>query len=177
MSEDVKRHLRSCAQCQVHDPGGLTAKSPVRNLEAIQPFEAVEMDIVGPIHPITPRGNKYIISATDIFARWNETSPTASAGTADVLAFLTDRIFNRFGLPLCILTTGELVLDKDSPPLWDGNIKHIRASVQHPKLSDQKNVLIALLWRDSKGLWPKATLKLESDQWSCWTKRAFGGQA
>jgi len=56
MSEDVKRHLRACAHCRVHDPSGATAKSPLHNLEAIQLFEVVEMDIVGPIHPITPRG-------------------------------------------------------------------------------------------------------------------------
>jgi len=134
MSTDIQHHLRSCAQCQVHDPGGSTAKSPLRNLEAIQPFEVVEMDVVGPIYPVSSKGSKYVISATDVFTRWCETSPTSSSGTSDVLAFVTEKIFNRFGLPLCVLTDrGTCFGKRFTTTLERLHVKHIRASVQHPE--------------------------------------------
>ena len=60
---DVKRFCRSCEICQRTVQKGRVAKHPLQKIPLIdEVFKRVAVDIVGPIHPVTDKGNRYILT-------------------------------------------------------------------------------------------------------------------
>ena len=47
-------------------------------------FKRVAVDIVGPIHPVTDKGNRYILTLVDFASRYPEAIPMASIDTERV---------------------------------------------------------------------------------------------
>ena len=45
------------------------------------------MDLIG-LLPVTPRGNKYIITLTDYFSKWAEAAPLQDKTAAGVAQFM-----------------------------------------------------------------------------------------
>ncbi len=45
------------------------------------------MDLIGPM-PVTPRGNKYIITLTDYFSKWAEAAPLTDKTAIGVSQFI-----------------------------------------------------------------------------------------
>ena len=60
------------------------------------------IDLVGPLVE-TPRGNKYIIGATDYFSKWPEAQPSARKNAISVALFLYD-LFCRHGAAEVIIS-------------------------------------------------------------------------
>src|SRR5581483_8539275 len=58
--------------------------------------EWVQMDFVGPL-PRTKRKNKYILVAVEVVTRWCEAIPCKAATGAEVVKFLEEVLFPRFG--------------------------------------------------------------------------------
>src|SRR4051812_38756320 len=56
----------------------------------------VQMDFVGPL-PRTKRKNKYILVAVEVVTRWCEAVPCKAATGAEVVKFLEEVLFPRFG--------------------------------------------------------------------------------
>ena len=51
-------------------------------------FKRVAVDIVGPIHPVTDKGNRYILTLVDFAYRYPEAIPMASIDTERVAEVL-----------------------------------------------------------------------------------------
>ena len=66
-------------------------------------FKRVAVDIVGPIHPVTDKGNRYILTLVDFASRYPEAIPMASIDTERVAEALLE-IFSRMGVPEEILS-------------------------------------------------------------------------
>ena len=61
MVEDIKHYCRSCDVCQLTIQKGKVGKVPLGRMPLIeQPFQRVNIDLVGPIHPVSDAGNRYI---------------------------------------------------------------------------------------------------------------------
>ena len=45
------------------------------------------MDLIGPL-PLTPRGNKYIVTLTDYFTKWAEAAPLPNKCAIGVATFI-----------------------------------------------------------------------------------------
>ena len=48
------------------------------------------MDLIGPM-PVTPRGNKYVITLTDYFSKWAEAAPLPDKSALGVAKFINPR--------------------------------------------------------------------------------------
>ena len=104
IQSDVKRYCRSCDICQKTMPKGRTAKVPLGQMPLIEvPFQRVAVDIVGPIHPITEKGNRYILTMVDYATRYPEAVPLPSIEAERVAEALVE-VFTRVGVPSEILT-------------------------------------------------------------------------
>jgi transposase InsO family protein len=62
------------------------------------------MHFIGPINPPSSAGKVFILTATDYFTKWVEALPLKHSTYDQVISFLENNIFSRFGLPLEIIT-------------------------------------------------------------------------
>lgn len=98
IQSDVKRFCRSCDICQRTIQKGKVSKYPLQKMPLIDvPFKRVAVDIVGPIHPVTDKGNRYILTLVDFATRYPEAIPMPSIETERVAEALID-IFSRVGV-------------------------------------------------------------------------------
>ena len=73
MKDDVRRFCLSCDICQRNINKGCVPKVPLGKMPLIDtPFKRVEVDIVGPIHPPSADGHKYILTLVDYSTRYPE---------------------------------------------------------------------------------------------------------
>lgn len=101
---DVRRYCRSCDICQRTTPKGRTTKVPLGEMPLIDvPFQRVSVDLVGPIHPATDRGNRYILTLVGFATRYPEAVALKGIETEKVAEALID-IFCRIGVPKEMLT-------------------------------------------------------------------------
>jgi hypothetical protein len=62
------------------------------------------MDFHGPITPTSQRGNKYIISLTDVLSKFVVTKAVRDNTAQTAVRFLKEDVITKFGTPRCILT-------------------------------------------------------------------------
>jgi len=83
---------------------GKVTKVPLGSMPLIDiPFERVAVDIVGPIHPVTERGNRCILTLVDYSTRYPEAVPLNTIDTERVAEALFE-IFTRVGIPKEVLS-------------------------------------------------------------------------
>jgi hypothetical protein len=62
------------------------------------PWYHVGIDFVGPIHPTSAKGNRFILTLSDYFTKWVEAIPLPTKGSLGVAQSLY-KVFMRMGLP------------------------------------------------------------------------------
>ena len=101
---DVQRYCRSCDICQRTTPKGRVSKMPLGQMPLIdRPFKRVAVDLVGPIAPMTDRGNRYILTMVDYATRYPEATALKSV-EAETVAEALVTMFTRVGIPEEILS-------------------------------------------------------------------------
>ncbi|XP_062588249.1 uncharacterized protein LOC134249909 [Saccostrea cucullata] len=104
IQSDVKRFCHPCDICQRTVHKGRVTRHPLQKMTLIdEVFKRVAVDIVGPIHPVTDKGNRYILTLIDFASRYPEAIPLASIETERVAEGLLE-IFSRMGIPDEILS-------------------------------------------------------------------------
>jgi hypothetical protein len=68
------------------------------------PFSKWGLDFIGPINPPSSAGQVFILTTTYYFTEWAEVVPLKHSIDDQVIYFLENNIFSRFGLPLEIIT-------------------------------------------------------------------------
>lgn len=105
MQSDIRNHIKSCIPCLQNN---CLRQKPPGALQPIKPPEGVwqllTMDFHGPITPITKRGNRYIISLTDVMSKFVITKAVRDATATTAARFLTEEVILKYGTPKCILT-------------------------------------------------------------------------
>jgi transposase InsO family protein len=105
MNKHIDNYVKSCIPCAQHNPR--RQKTPGK-LRPIKPpegvWQLVAMDFHGPINPTSQRGNKYIISLTDILSKFVVTKAVKDNSAQTAVRFLKEDIISKFGTPRCILT-------------------------------------------------------------------------
>ncbi|XP_029836243.2 uncharacterized protein K02A2.6 [Ixodes scapularis] len=99
MEKEVSEYCQSCHNCQIRSDRRRSDKVPITPLtRPEQPFQVVNVDIIGPIETSSARGHKYALCLVDLCTRWPEVvclrSLTAKA-TCDALL----EMFSRTGVP------------------------------------------------------------------------------
>ena len=104
MQADITRYCQSCDICQRTLPKGRLTKVPLGNVPLIEtPFQRVAIDLVGPIHPMTERGHRYILVLVDYATRYPEAVPLKRID-AEAVAEALLGMYSRLGFPKEILT-------------------------------------------------------------------------
>jgi transposase InsO family protein len=105
MCKDIENYVKSCIPCAQYNPR--RQKSPGK-LRPIKPpegvWQLVAMDFHGPINPTSQRGNKYIISLTDVLSKFVVTKAVRDNSAQTAVRFLKEDVITKFGTPRCILT-------------------------------------------------------------------------
>ena len=79
-------------------------KAPVQSVPWVHiPFDKVAIDLIGPLHPVTNRGKRYILTVVDYATRYPEAVPLEKIDTESIAEALIG-IFSRVGFPREILS-------------------------------------------------------------------------
>ena len=101
---DIRRYCQSCDICQRTVDKGSVRKSPVQSVSWVHiPFDKVAIDLIGPLHPVTNRGKRYILTVVDYATRYPEAVPLEKIDTESIAEALIG-IFSRVGFPREILS-------------------------------------------------------------------------
>ena len=101
---DITRYCQSCDICQKTFPKGKVPKIPVGELPLIDtPFSRVAVDLVGPIHPSSDKGNRFILTMMDYATRYPEAKALKYIDSNTVAEALF-QMFCRVGIPREVLS-------------------------------------------------------------------------
>ena len=132
MFENIKDYIKSCDRCQrrgKHRIPGLLHPIPVD-----KPFSRIGIDVVGPL-PITAKGNRYIIVATDYFTKWPEAEAVSEATGSRVAEFIYQVIICRHGCPKQLLSDRGTHFNNEvvNGLLKQFEIRHLLSTPYHPQ--------------------------------------------
>lgn len=134
LKSDVEEHIGTCLQCLQRKPA--PTLHPPLQLAKAEPEKASTwaVDIVGPL-PRTSKGNRYILTAMDVFTRFPEACAIADQRATTVVTGLVHLVITRYG------HIGKLVSDNGTQ-FTSGifgqvcavlGIKHATTSTYHPQ--------------------------------------------
>ena len=104
INSDIRRFVQSCDVCQRTISKGKVSKVPLDKMPLIdEPFRRVAVDIIGPLHPSTDKGNRFILTLMDYATRYPEAIALPGIDTERVAEALLE-MFSRIGIPQEILT-------------------------------------------------------------------------
>ena len=104
VTSDVARFCRSCDVCQRTIPRGKVAKIPPGEMPLMEEsFSRVAIDLIGPLAPVSKRGNHYILTVVDYATRYPEAVALARIETERVAEALLE-VFCRVGFPKQVLS-------------------------------------------------------------------------
>ena len=131
--KDVVNVLAQCERCAVNS-GRREYPPPTQMPIAAYPGHIVGMDLCGPF-PISPHGNKYILTLIDHCSGWVEVKLIPTKESRHVLRYLEQEHLPRFGAPEVIIT--DQGQEFNAIPLKEYmeavGIEHRRASPYHPE--------------------------------------------
>ncbi|CAF1418203.1 unnamed protein product [Didymodactylos carnosus] len=105
MTKDIQHHLKSCIQCAQFNPQRRKAPGHLKPIPSPSGvWELLSMDFHGPITPSSKRGNKYIITITDVLSKFVIAKSVRDCSATTVVHFLKEDVITKFGTPKCILT-------------------------------------------------------------------------
>lgn len=131
MEEDINQFKKSCPTCQSFRTV-VKPRAPVP-IEVTTPFDRIGIDLVGPM-PVTKRGSKYVVVATDYFTHYTEAVPIPEKSAVVVANFLNRYIFKRHGAPKIIQSDQgkEFCNEVVRKCLEQAKTKHAVSSPYHP---------------------------------------------
>ena len=97
-TQDIKRYCGSCDLCAPRKGPSRKPRSPMKQYNVGAPMERIAVDILGPL-PLSNKGNRYLLVATDYFTRWPEAYPIPNQEATTVARCLVEEFFSRYGVP------------------------------------------------------------------------------
>ena len=140
MNQDISNYVRSCFLCSQNNP--IRRKAP-GHLKPIAPpagvWELLAMDFHGPITPTSQRGNKYIISLTDILSKFVIAKAVRDCTAETAARFLQEEVICKYGTPKSILTdNGTHFTSKIMDSLFHRlGVHHLYSTPYHPQTNGQ----------------------------------------
>ncbi|OMJ14782.1 Retrovirus-related Pol polyprotein from transposon, partial [Smittium culicis] len=112
----VKNIVNSCDTCQRYY-GSSIKRNEMVPIVALNPFDIVGIDAVGPINPISTNKNRFILTAIDYATKWSIARAVENIQTKTVVNFIITDIVQYFGVPK------QLITDRGSNFLSDAAIE------------------------------------------------------
>ena len=140
MVADIANHVNSCLPCAQNNT---RRQKPPGALKPIPPPEGIwkllSMDFHGPIAPTTKRGNRYIISLTDVLSKFVITKAVRDCTATTAVDFLVKDVILKYGTPTSILTdNGSHFTAQLMNQLFQRiGVTHLYSTVYHPQTNGQ----------------------------------------
>ena len=104
MGAEITRYCQSCDICQKTISKGKVANVPLQAMPLMDvPFKRVAVDLIGPIHPPSEEGHRYILTLVDYATRYPEGIALKDITTETVAEALVE-MYSRLGVPEEILS-------------------------------------------------------------------------
>lgn len=160
MVKDVAEFCKSCETCQRVNSKFDKQRPELHPIPVTDVWKRIGIDLIGPL-PETPRGNKYIITATDYFSKWPEATALPDKTALGVADFLIS-LFCRHGWPEIVQSDqGREFVNEVCTTLFElTGIQHRISSAYHPQtngLDERTNQTLV-----------RALIKLTSTQQEQW---------
>jgi transposase InsO family protein len=68
------------------------------------PFRGWGLNFIGQMHPLSLKGHRFVLVATDYFTKWTKVVPLKNTTRKDVIEFITEHIIHRFVIPQTLMT-------------------------------------------------------------------------
>ena len=94
-TKDIREYIKSCANCQKTNASNKAPAATLNPIPVKDLFHRWGIDLVGPLEE-TPRGNKYLIVATEYLSKWAEAKAIPDKSAAGVHDFLCELV-SRYG--------------------------------------------------------------------------------
>lgn len=101
MKEDIQIWIAKCDICSANKPLTKTQRAPLGQMQVGAPMDRVATNLLGPL-PVTPRGNRYILTMTDYFTKWVEVIPVPDQTAVTCANVMLNEFICRYGCPLAI---------------------------------------------------------------------------
>lgn len=161
MKEDFNNWIASCEECARNKPPPKLPRAPLGSMGVGAPMDRLATDIIGPL-PRTPRGNRYILIATDHFSKWVEIIPIPDQSAITCAEKLLNEVISRLGCPLSLHSDrGGSYENQIFTQLCEMlEIKKTRTTAKNPKCNGVSERFNKTLWRMLR-----AYLKGEQTDW------------
>ena len=100
--EDIRKHCKTCATCQLHKLENVKFKRKIFK-PSLQPMDFICMDLIGEFHPPTSRGHCYTLTAVCMLTGFTWCVPLKTKTAEEVAKAYMDHIYCSFGGSIKIL--------------------------------------------------------------------------
>ena len=132
--KQIFRHCKKCKECVLQNQG--QPEKCFGHFDSPDlPMEFICMDLVGPIHPPSSRGNKYVFTAIDMLTGFTIAVPIKNKSAGTICDAYRDNIYCVFGGSSRMLTdNGSEFKNKEMQEVSDTlGLKHIFSPVYTPQ--------------------------------------------
>ena len=132
--KQIFRHCKKCKECILQNQG--QPEKCFGHFDSPDlPMEFICMDLVGPIHPPSSRGNKYVLTVIDMLAGFTIAVPIKNKNAETICDAYRDNIYCVFGGSSRMLTdNGSEFKNKEMHEVCDTlGLKHIFSPVYTPQ--------------------------------------------
>ena len=132
--KQIFRHCKKCKECVLLNQGQPEKCFGHFDLPDL-PMEFICMDLVGPIHPPSSRGNKYVLTVIDMLTGFTIAVPIKNKNAETICEAYRDNIYCVFGGSSRMLTdNGSEFKNKEMQKVCDTlGLKHIFSPVYTPQ--------------------------------------------
>ena len=102
MKEDIRKHCKTCATCQLHKLENVKFESKIFK-PSLQPMDFICMDLIGEFHPPTSHGHHYALTAVCMLTEFTWCVPLKTKIAEEVTKAYMDHIYSNFGGSIKIL--------------------------------------------------------------------------
>ena len=134
LRKQIFRHCKKCKECVLQNQG--QPEKCFGHFDSPDlPMEFICMDLVGPIHPPSSRGNKYVLTVIDMLTGFTIAVPIKNKNAETICDAYRDNIYCVFGGSSRILTdNGSEFKNKEMQEVCDTiGLKHISSPVYTPQ--------------------------------------------
>ena len=134
MRSQVFKHCKNCQECMLQNQANTAADFKHFKMPDI-PMQLICMDLVGPISPVTSRGNCFILTCIDLLTGFTIATPIKDKSVSTVCDAYRAHIYCTFGGSARILTdNGTEFKNKQMDKLYKQlDIKRVYSPVYTPE--------------------------------------------
>ena len=132
--KQIFRHCKKCKECVLQNQG--QSEKCFGHFDSPDlPMEFICMDLVGPIHPPSSRGNKYVLTVIDMLTRFTMAVPIKNKNVETICDTYRNHVYCMFGGSSRILTdNGSEFKNQEMKQVCETlGVKHIFSPVYTPE--------------------------------------------